>query len=183
MATKTESEFKIERAAEQLGLTMTAEFIPWSQSSRKGEKNPSLNWKVSLAKTGRVFLDTDYTAGIGRCPSYKPGPMTVVQKEVFRLECEQGKACFYADGMGRAMSRSGEKTILPRLADVIYSLVSIAEAIDYPTFEEWADTFGYESDSRKAEATYRAHLDIGLRLHSAIGDSGLSLLREACQDY
>ena len=66
----TEKETQITDTAAKLGLTMTADFVPWSLSRNAGEKDPSLNWKITLHKDGRPFLTTDYMAGSGHCPSY-----------------------------------------------------------------------------------------------------------------
>jgi hypothetical protein len=56
-------------------VDITAEFVPWSQSRNREEKddrgNPrrSLNWRVTLKIRGRDVLATDYGAGIAHCPS------------------------------------------------------------------------------------------------------------------
>lgn len=42
---------------------------------------------------------------------------------------------------------------------------------------------GYDPDSRKAEAIYKACLEIALKLRNALGEDGLAKLREAAQDY
>lgn len=47
-------------------------------------------------------------------------------------------------------------TTEPRITDVLENLFSDSEAGDYDSFEEWADALGYDADSRKAEATYKA---------------------------
>lgn len=164
--TKTE----IESLATDLGLTMTAEFIPWSKSRNADEKHPSLNWKVTLAHKGKDFLTTEYMAGCGHCPSYKQGLMSVDEDAAIKNECERGQ------------TRLGKK-IQPILADVLHSLATDADAIDHKDFEDWCETYAADPDSRKAEATYRACLDIALKLRNALGDDGLKQLREAVQDY
>jgi hypothetical protein len=58
-----------------------------------------------------------------------------------------------------------------------------ADAIDHATFADWASDFGYETDSRQAERIYKQCLEIGLKLRAMLGDSTLSELREAAQDY
>ena len=54
---------------ENLGLTVESEFVPFSQSRNKGEKIPSLNWKVTVKRNGRDVLTVDYTAGCAHCPA------------------------------------------------------------------------------------------------------------------
>lgn len=146
-------------------LDVTSTFVPFSQS-RNANKHRSLNWRITLTKSGRDVLTTDYGVGCGRCPSYKG----YVTQDVVD-ECETGRA------------RVRRKPILPNTVDVIASLVLDADVLNYPTFEEWAQSFGYDDDSRKAEATYRACLSHALALRGAVGDVGLRTLQEAFQDY
>lgn len=157
--------------SEDLGLTIESEFVPWSKSKRAGEPEPSLNWRVTLKRGGRPVLTTDYSAGQAHCPSYNARP-TVYSKDAVRYECESGK-------------RSGfqrRELLLPDLADVLACLATDAEA-HFATFEEWAGSFGYDPDSRKAEAIYRACLGIALKLRQGLGEDGLRRLWEAVEDY
>jgi hypothetical protein len=71
----------------------------------------------------------------------------------------------------------------PKFTDVMSSLLLDSEAIDYANFEEWADSIGYEVDSRTAERMYKACLEIGLRLRRLVGDAAMKELRELFQDY
>jgi len=180
--TMSEAKQKILDCADALGLTMTAEFVPWSQSRNKGEKSPSLNWEVTLYKVThanghgrpehkRYILTTDYMAGCGHCPSYTQSKQSVDQANAVRRECETGRAL----GVG--------KKLLPDLADVLASLSSDAYVIDCPTYEEWASETGMDPDSRKGEAIYRQCLETALKIRAAIGEDGLRQLAEACQDY
>lgn len=175
---------RIDATAAALGLTMSTQFVPWSQSRKKGEKDFSLNWVVTLAKDGRNFLVTDYTAGYGHCPASKASTKmlghshSVMRMGYIKEECETGKA-------SKNYDRSfGPKTAIPlELRDVLYSLVLDSDVLDAGGFESWAENFGYDSDSRSVEATYKACLEIALKMRGAIGDAGLTKLREACQDY
>jgi hypothetical protein len=58
-----------------------------------------------------------------------------------------------------------------------------AGALEYGGFEGWASEYGYDTDSRSAEATYLACLDIGLKLRASIGEAGLDQLRDLFADY
>jgi len=44
----------------------------------------------------------------------------------------------------------GQRTLF----DVLYCLLSDAHGMDYYDFEEWAENYGYDTDSRKAEDIY-----------------------------
>ena len=158
----------IEKCAAELGLTLKAVFVPWSQSRNAGEKRPSLNWSITLHK-GSQRLTTDYMAGSGHCPSYKQGTLMVHEADMIRRECETGQ--------------SRIRPIAPELADVLHSLASDADVIHYPGFEQWAADTGYDADSRKAESIYRACLATALKLRAMLGNEGLERLREACRDY
>lgn len=56
----------------------------------------------------------------------------------------------------------------PRAADVLYCLLMDARAGDVG-FEEWCSEFGYDTDSRRAERSYRLCRDIAKRLHRFLG--------------
>jgi hypothetical protein len=184
-------ETTIDRAADiaALGLTVEAKFIPFSQSRNKGEKSPSLNWSVTVKRNGRDVLTCDYSAGAGHCPSYSVKvsphwnrPARLWRDEVARFECESGfKARGFTSWGGFSPDR--DKPILPDPMDVLYSLNSDSDILNYATFEDWAATFGYDPDSRSAEATYRACLEIGLKFRAALGDDGLAKLNTIFQDY
>jgi hypothetical protein len=165
-------------------------FVPWSQSRNKDEKEinyttgkpsdrpqRSLNWKVQLLGPRGIVAETDYMAGIGNCPSYKSFISLYVEEELI-FETEQGfKARRTALGMMRG------DPILPNALDVIHCLVTDADAINYTCFEDWAESCGYETDSRKAEKIYNACLQIALTLRNTLGDDNLKKLQEAAQDY
>ena len=140
----------IRRVAGELGLTMGAVFVPWSQSRNKGEKYPSLNWLVTLRRNGRDVLTTYYMAGSGHCPAYKrlgKDRKTVNGDRLIRYECETGRNSDYG---------VVDKHINPAIEDVLYSLVSDASVLDAGGFEGWAGDLGYATDSRKAEQVYKA---------------------------
>lgn len=170
-----------------LGLDYSAYFVPQSQSRNAREKNPSLNWRVTIKNAGRA-LTTDYTQGIGHLPEEFRrhlqaqkglGPRGLAQIE--RKVAETGRT-------GRVLSSpdiltSAKPLPAPLLRDVLYCLVMDAGVIDYATFEEWASEYGYDTDSREAEKTYRACLETALQLRAILGNENMNKLREAFQDY
>lgn len=171
-----------ETIVKSLGLIYSAEFVPQSKSRNAGEKALSLNWRVTLKKNG-TELTTDYMQGIGHHPNYRLAETKGWLKtslwldEHYRKSVEDGKYAPDPNAFFRGTPLSA-----PTLLDVLYSLVMDAEAIDY-TFDEWASNYGYDTDSRKAEAIYRECLDCALKLRRMVGDKGLEQLREAFQDY
>ena len=181
--TETKPEQKINDWAEKHGISATFEFVPFSRSRNSEEKQPSLNWKVTLKRKDREFLRTDYMQGRGHCPSYKnTAKLSPWEKaETLKKECETGKQQRYLANMG---VHSGGKAIAPpKLADVLFSLSLDSEVLESSGFEDWAGEFGYEPDSRKAEGIYRASLEIALKMRGAIGEAAMQELRQAAQDY
>lgn len=158
----------MQQIIEQLGLTTKSRFIPYSQSRNAGGAQPSLNWEVTVLKDGKPIATVDYMAGLGHCPSYKY-PLTVAKLQAVDRQCETG-------------TYRGRK-INPDAVDVLASLAMEADVIDYASFEDWAESFGYDPDSREAEKVYNACMDTALKLRSALGDDGLNQLKEAANDH
>lgn len=180
---------RIDAAIAELGLTLEYKFVPFSMSRNKDEKHKSLNWVVTL-KRGNASFSIDYSAGEAHCPSHKQLWNATAyekrqQRELLDRECETGKRHRWFESLTTPMPivHGHAKAILPKAADVIYSLSIESSVLDEPSFEAWADSLGYDKDSRSAEATYRACLDTALKLRAMIGDAGLRLLQDACQDY
>jgi hypothetical protein len=44
----------------------------------------------------------------------------------------------------------------PTAESVLENMLSSAQGVEYASFEEWAEDYGYDTDSRKAEQTYNA---------------------------
>jgi hypothetical protein len=172
-----------------LGLTIDATFVPFDQSRNVNEKWRSLNWKVTVKRNGRDVLTTDYSAGIAHCPSYSKKapaawdrPARMWPDLVAKFETETGfQAQPYTTWGGFRADKT--KPIKPDTVDVLHSLTLDSSVLDAGGFEDWADEFGYDTDSRSAEATYRACLELALKLRAALGDSGVNLLRDAFADY
>lgn len=190
-AEKTPREL-VNAVAAQYGLTLQAVFVPLSASrnakpEKAGEKPwQSLNWKISLQRNGAEVLATDYAQGSGHAPASKlkwqaDRPSQRAKAAVVAAECETGKIHRYSDALG--MVRTARDVPPPELADVLYSLSSDSDVLNYGGFESWAESFGYDTDSRSAEATYRACLETALKMRGAIGEAGLEALAVACQDF
>ncbi len=163
-------------------ITVTAVFVPLSKSRNAAEKRRTLNWTVTLCTEGKPVVTADYSAGEGHCPSYKHGDRSMWRDELLAWECEHGLPATRGDCV-KPYAKPGGKPLMPDTRSVVYGLLSDSSAIDHPTFEDWAEDFDYDTDSRKAEATYRQCLETGLKLRAAFGDSALTELRAAFQDF
>lgn len=174
---------------ENLKLTVESRFVPFSQSRNKAENSPSLNWVVTVKRDGRDVLTTDYMAGMAHCPSYSKKPPVAWdrparswQSLASSAECENGHALQPYTSWG-GFRHDKAKPILPDATDVFYSLIMDSGVLDYAGFEDWASEYGYDVDSRSAESTYRACLEIALKMRGAIGEAGIQTLQTAYQDY
>lgn len=98
----------------------------------------------------------------------------------------------YKTGMGHALPaewKAGKKQ--PRRPDpkkplrvenVLESLAVDAAVIHHDSFESWAGEYGYDTDSRKAEKTYRACRDAAEKLTWWLGIDVLSELLSCTEE-
>lgn len=70
----------------------------------------------------------------------------------------------------------------PDIQTVLHSVLSDADGTDEP-FEDWAESLGYDPDSRKAEATYNACKATADALAKMFSDISLDDLRELFSNY
>lgn len=76
-----------------------------------------------------------------------------------------------------AVAKAKEK-YRPDLVDVLGCLLSDASALDHSSFEDWANEFGYDTDSRKAARTYNACVQTGVELREILGIDRFNTLRD-----
>lgn len=74
------------------------------------------------------------------------------------------------------------KPVRPSAASVLHSMVLDSDACNM-SFNEWCSDFGYDTDSRKAYATYEACQKSGDQLKRLFNHDVIEQLREALQDY
>lgn len=154
-------------ALEALGLTISSTFVPLSESRNAG-KWRSLNWEITLRKDRKKLLRTDYAQGEAHCPAYrdfaKGARRTCVDVDnAIRYECEHGRSSW----------KYSEAPIPgPPLLEVCHALAMDAQS-GQESFAEFCASFGYDEDSRKAEATWRAYANVyrafGATLTEAMG--------------
>ena len=202
----------IKQTLDDMGLSIDAKFVPFSRSRNRGEPHKTLNWAITLMRAGKSVLTCDYSAGVTNCPGYAvkhadpsfrghyyktasgkvyPGTTSMFRHptpgETIRqyrdalcaAECEEGHAM---QGYPFVRVRGGAP-ITPDPINVVYSLIMDSMVLDYGGFEGWASALGYDTDSRRALATYHKCLDAALQLRAAIGDAGLAMLRAAYAEY
>lgn len=117
------------------------------------------HWKVTIGLNGRTF-STDYHQGAGH-RNYKGKPIPYGCKDYTKL--------------------SQSRPNVPTVTDVLACLTSDAGCVDGTLFEDFCSEFGYDTDSRKAEQTYRACCDTFMALRNL--GFRLDRLQELFQDY
>lgn len=170
----------LEREAVALGLFVECEFVPWSRSRNAKEKHPSVNWRIQLKRSRGVgkspswlVWEGDYMQGSGYLKTPKGfNPRALDGDAAVRQACETKRGFWNRTGIPNVSA------VEPALADILHSLLMDASAIDEGSFEDWASSLGYDPDSRKAEATWKAYVETGLKLRSALGDDAFRRFQE-----
>lgn len=178
----------------RVGVTMESTFVPFSQSRNAkpaaGRPEPwrSLNWRVTIKRHGREILSTDYAQGEGHAPAYKRKLKATtrydqaMKNRAISHEIETGRAHEFGEGMlfGADGTRDTRKPIpAPSIGEVLQSLARDSDVLDAGGFEDWAAEYGYEVDSRSAEAIYRACIEIATKLRAGLGPHLLAEIRLA----
>lgn len=166
-----------------LGLDYRAVFVPQSASRNANEKRPTLNWRLTLARNGHT-MTTEYTQGIGHVEGYNArAARSVAGDAVIRKVVETGKvpASFKADPY--VEGRASRPLPAPPLADVLYSLLSDADVLNYGTYEEWAPDMGFDPDSRKGEAVWHECRKIGNQFRRMFTTAEYETLRQHFEGY
>lgn len=169
--TREEREERVRALLAKLNITAVATFVPLhAYVPPKGKKDEPhqhvLRWNVEVLVGLRVAYSTEFTAGFGHVPE-------LLHRNINNLS-DRTKIYEYLDG----------KRVCPFPdLDFFYCTASDASVLDERDFESWADSLGFDSDSRAAEKIYTACLANAVALRAMIGDAGLTELREAFQDW
>lgn len=164
----------------QCGIEYKFTFVPKIYAdiedcmTSKSLSSLQFDWKVSIQ--GETF---EYHQGLGLQQSTKNlktyGSINFGDAEKIKWAlC--GKRYITAGGMPSLKPKT------PEITDVIYCLLSDSDAIEY-NFTEWANDFGYDTDSIKAEKVYQACVETGRKLNRIFSPKDLESLRELLQDY
>lgn len=131
---------EIDRLLARDGWAIESELIADDFDGRDGANR----WRVTISRAGRSY-QTEFTQGAG-CRHYKQSGKPI------GMQPRTGKVGYFRD-LVRITAPDA-----PTLADVLHCVVSECDVVNYATFEDWAECFGYDTDSRKAEAIYRGCL-------------------------
>jgi hypothetical protein len=125
-------------------------------------------WRVTLTRNGKACENFDYYTGIGH--------RVVSKMDTIRLKNWYGKAYKTTEEY-----KKYGKPVTPPIADVLYSLILDSEAKE-TNFHDWADTFGYDRDSIKANGIYKACLETSEKLTRVIPRDLLAQLADSVRD-
>lgn len=164
----TETDMTCEEAAAKIAALISANDLQFNfEHVPTTPKDARIQWRVTIRR--RTYQQTfSYSAGIAHLPCYAAlkGLKTSIHNEaIIAKELATGRD-----------AKTG-RFIMPSAANVLHCLALDGEAINYATFEEWAREFGYDEDSRKAEASYKECLRAGLFLRAILGESGIEELQ------
>lgn len=153
---------------------------------------PCIAFNVALDYKGRKVLSTSFKMGVGHVDITKAKIGRAINNwsEDMDAMLSSWKRNPYAQFKDKALqARVAAKLALaqgvkPSLEDVLHSLLSDGEAFfNAQSFEDWASEYGYETDSRKAEAIYRECDNIGRKIAAAVEPDAIKAAREILQDY
>lgn len=159
----------------------------------KGEQGdwPHIAYTITLFHHNKRILSTDYRLGIGHVKPEECKLSFMVQRqftaneESFLEAWKRNPRTNFKDKelqASVAAKLAKLQKVAPNLAEVLNSLLSDGTAFfNGETFEEWAGNYGYDTDSRKAEAIFKACDLIGRQLNK-ISREILDKAREATQD-
>jgi hypothetical protein len=136
-------------------------------------------WAVTILRDGQAY-QTEYSAGAGH--RYYPKRCRIVPLKY------RGKPVPFGHLDARSVHdierNKQSKPTQPNLADVLYCIVSDAQDVAFgETFEEFAESFGYDTDSRSAEKCFNGCRDSYFAMIRLFGQRGFEELCELFQDY
>lgn len=183
---------QIQNFLKEHNISMEYVFIPFKQSinckdsSKSWYDKPnwaSLNWECTLRKNGLHIITEHYGQGIGHIPGYQSNcgrGYTIHEAGIISETINTGVVPW------RSSLRTATPGKVPKLSivDVLFSLLIDGNCyFDGYSFEDWAENYGYEIDSREAEVLYRHCMEVGRKLQATLGTDLINELRELYQDY
>lgn len=131
--------------------------------SKDSKPWPHVAYTLALSLDGREFWRGPYKFGVGNF-GHTAGALRDPKDQAKQAA---SIAAVNPDKYGPTVAR-----VLPSL------LLDGSAHFDHQSFEDWAGDFGYDPDSRKAEATWKACDETGRKLARAFSASEIEQLRE-----
>lgn len=120
-------------------------------------------WVIKIA--GQTF---DYFTGLGH---------RKLKKNAFPEPKCSKRSIYYAE-----WAKVNIVPVPPDNAGILYGLALDSSALEY-SFEDWCSEYGYDSDSRKAHATYEACIDNARKMLKCFSKQSIQNIQEILQDY
>lgn len=153
----------------ELGVTAEAKFVPGGLNGNLRSETPTINWIVRVLRHGREIVQVPFSQPYVFAPEFAKAKRLSIA--VVR-ECETGVR--YGSSHWRLPD--------PPLDDVFYALLQDAHGSD-ATFEDWAEEFGLNPDSRKAEAAWKQRREIAAALRQSFTADELARLYDTFSAY
>jgi hypothetical protein len=171
---------------EQAGLSLSVIAGP---TGALREDWPCISYRVAIHDSRRREVwSGDYHLGTGHVKFRGKRPVNLSLTEASIAEhLALGKTIrpeYRKEQAETAAKFAKVQGVTPKLNDVAHSILSDGAAFfDGQRFEDWAADFGYDPDSRKAEAVFKACDDTGRQLARAFSRDTLDGLREWASNY
>jgi len=127
-------------------------------------------------KQAQDFLDktnTEFTATFNRHGKYFDDDKQA--RDIYNITLKRGGR-EYTFKFGQSVVNSGKKP--NRKAPTAYDVLACITKYDPGTFEEFCGEFGYDTDSKKAEKTYKAVVQEWLTVSRLYNDEEIELMAE-----
>ncbi len=176
---------------ESIGLSIEVEGQPQGKVDRDGKNEwPHVAFMVVLKKGDKTILKQEYRMGTGHfdpkgiskysISKYMPGNhnkaediLDIWQRKPFAKFVDQE---FFARVVAAVAQH---KKIMPKLNDFVHSVIMDGRPyFEHLCFEEWADEYGYDTDSIKANKIYEQCCDIGRQLARGLTKAEIDALAE-----
>lgn len=125
-------------------------------------------WSVSVSRPPKPAFNTEFKTGTGNRVLLRGRPSEVIQfpntlhaEHWMKLNCVPHP---------------------PEAANVFHSILLDSEACN-ESFEDWADNFGMDKDSRRAEKVYEACKEIGFKVRAMFSRAEQEEIRKLLEDY
>ncbi len=180
---------KFEQFVSENKISLDYKFVPCSLSRNANEKDKTLNWKVTIKSPNGQFT-CDYQKGIGHLPYPQtmffkiPADQARAFKEASEIAAETGVARKVTMTNGALKFGIGNAQFPnPTIREVLESLSLDSDVKNYLSFESWAREFGYDTDSKSAEKTYKACQKAAEGLAKVLGGADkIDVVREMIYD-
>ena len=143
---------------------------------------PSIEYMVQVSVNSKPILTTPFRLGLGHVKLIATPRLNLTPDECRMFDTWVRKP--HADFVDKqlqlqiAVKLAKGQSIKPQPQDVLNCLLLDADVLNYASFEDWADSFGYDPDSIKALNTYNQCLKTALVLNA---HCDLQALRELQQ--